>query len=99
MDVRVDPEVLEAGARVCGELRSRLTVSAADVEPETGAAASGLPGWRTREALEQLIWTWRDDLTKLARYLDTFGDALAGCAVDYRHTDRASADRFDIRGR
>jgi hypothetical protein len=31
--------------------------------------------------------------------LDTFGEALHETAGDYRRSDQASVDRFDIRGR
>lgn len=99
MDVRVEPAVLDEASRVCADLRESLRQGAADVEPDTEAAMSGLPGWSARGALEELLWTWRDDFTKLSGYLATFGDALTGAAADYRHTDEANAARFDIRGR
>jgi hypothetical protein len=67
------------------------------VRPRT--RARGLSCWYTRRALEDLLWWWRDDLSKLGKYLDTFGGALEACARDYAHTDKASADHFDIRGR
>lgn len=98
-EVRVPPELLEKASRVCGDLRDDLKRGAADIGDETRAALSGLAGWQTRTALDQLHWSWSDDLTKLDGYLSKLGDALHGCALDYRHTDQASAARFDIRGR
>lgn len=99
MELRIDPGVLEAAAEVCGDLRDRVRASAVDIEPETEAAIAGLAGWRTRGALQDLLSSWQEDLTKLTGYLKTFSDALAGCAMDYRYSDVANAARFDIRGR
>ncbi|TCB89403.1 hypothetical protein E0H26_28070 [Micromonospora zingiberis] len=98
-EVRVEPEVLTRAAGVCGDLREGLRQSAADVDGETLAAVSGLPGWRSRSALEQLAVSWQDDLAKLVGYLSTLGDAFDECAVDYRYSDNANAALFDIRGR
>ena len=58
-----------------------------------------MSGWYTQRALDDLLWWWRDDVTKLGGYLDTFGGALQACANDYRRADRASVWNFDIRGR
>ena len=99
MEVRVEPAVLETASRVCEDLRARLRRGVQDVEPGTESAVSGLPGWHTREALEELMWTWREDFQKLSGYLETLADALRAAAKDYRHTDEANAAHFDIRGR
>ncbi|SCL36943.1 Excreted virulence factor EspC, type VII ESX diderm [Micromonospora pallida] len=98
-EVRVEPEVLEKTSHVCDDLRDDLRRSAADIEDDTQAALSGLPGWQTRTALEQLRWSWSDDLTKLTGHISNIGDALRGCARDYRYSDVASAALFDIRER
>jgi hypothetical protein len=98
-EVRVDPHVLETAVGVCGDLHAEVTRDEAGVEPATVAAAHGLPGWYTNRALEDLVWWWRDDLTKLGTYLDRLGEAFHACALDYGHADRASAGNFDIRGR
>jgi hypothetical protein len=98
-EIRVDPPVLEAGARACGDLHAELVRDEAGIESATIDAARALTGWYTRRALEDLLWWWRDDLTKLGGYLDKFGGALQACANDYQHADRASAWNFDIRGR
>ncbi|WP_092548346.1 WXG100 family type VII secretion target [Actinoplanes derwentensis] len=98
-EVRVDPPILEAAAGACDELQDRLRQSSRNIEPETEVAMAGLPGWSTRGALESLMWAWNDDATRFATYLGSMGDALNGCARDYRHTDHANAALFDIRGR
>ncbi|GAA4964590.1 WXG100 family type VII secretion target [Actinoplanes utahensis] len=99
-EVRVEPVVLEAAARVCAELADRVKESNRDVGPETEAAMTGLGGWKTRYSLELLATAWTDDAEDLAGYLSALGDALSGCARDYQHTDRATAALFDItRGR
>jgi hypothetical protein len=94
VEVRVDPSVLDRAASACDGLRVELTSDEADVEPATTGAMSGLAGWGIRGALDQVLWWWRDDLTKLGGYLDGYGDALRGCARDYRVTDRADSGRF-----
>ncbi|MFG1869182.1 type VII secretion target [Micromonospora arborensis] len=99
VELRVDPELLDKAARVAAELREQLRKSAADIDDETYAAVAGLPGWQTRTALEQFRWSWSDDLAKLTTYLTALADGLTGCAMDYRYSDEASAERFDIRGR
>ncbi|PZM88444.1 MAG: hypothetical protein DIU79_16865 [Actinobacteria bacterium] len=98
-EVRVDPAVLERAARVCDDMRAQVRVRRSGITADTEEAASGLPGWQTRRALEELSWAWGDDLRKLAGYLEKYGEALRGCARDYRHTDVANAARLDIRGR
>ncbi|MER6591404.1 type VII secretion target [Micromonospora purpureochromogenes] len=98
-ELRVEPDLLEKASRVCDDLRDDLRRSAADIGDETQAALSGLPGWQTRTALEQLRWSWSDDLTKLTGYLSKIGEALRDCGRDYRYSDEASAAHFDIRGR
>jgi hypothetical protein len=98
-EVRVDPAVLRSRAGACGDLNAKLTGDETGIEGATQAAAAGLPGWWTKGALEQLLWSWRDDLAKLGRYLDNFGAALEACARDYEHGDRANADNFDFRYR
>ncbi|MEV4210170.1 type VII secretion target [Micromonospora sp. NPDC049662] len=98
-EVRVEPELLDKAARVADDLRNQLQRSAADVGDETDGAVTGLPGWQTRTALEQLRWSWSDDLAKLTNYLTALGDGLRLCATDYRYADEANAARFDIRGR
>jgi hypothetical protein len=98
-EVHVDPTVLAAAAKACDGLRDSLSHDVADVEPETIDAARGLPGWYTKRALEDLLWWWRDDLTKLGRYLDTFSGALQTAGHDYQVSDHSSVDRFDFRGR
>ncbi|GGM42611.1 hypothetical protein GCM10011608_29100 [Micromonospora sonchi] len=97
--MRVDPEVLTKAGVVCGDLRDGLRRSAADVDDETLAAVAGLPGWRTRAALEQVAVSWQDDLRKLMGYLSTLSEAFNECARDYRYSDSTAAARFDIRGR
>ncbi|MEW2386002.1 type VII secretion target [Micromonospora sp. NPDC047707] len=99
MELRVEPELLDRAAQVADELRDELRKSAADVGDETDGAVAGLAGWQTRTALEQLRWSWSDDLAKLTSYLEKVGDGLRGCARDYRYSDEASATRFDIRRR
>ncbi|MGC5331887.1 WXG100 family type VII secretion target [Micromonospora sp. DT62] len=99
IELHVEPELLEKASRVCDDLRDDLRRGVSDVGDETRAAVSGLPGWQTRVALEQLRWSWSDDLAGLERYLSQVGDALQGCAMDYRYSDEASAARFDIPGR
>jgi hypothetical protein len=91
--------VLEAAAGVCGDLRDRVGQDGREVVPVTEAAMSGLAGWRTRQALDVMLDAWTDDVTGLGRYLGSLGDALSGCARDYRYTDHANAELFDIRGR
>lgn len=98
-DVRVKPEVLEQAAHVCDDLRDQVRAKRAGVAADTEAAVAGLAGWQTRTALEELAWAWGDDLGKLAGYIERYGDALRGCATDYRYTDEASAAHFDLRGR
>jgi hypothetical protein len=98
-EVRVDPSVLRAGTRVCGDLHAEVIRDEAGIEGATTDAARGLSGWYTKRALEDLLWWWRDDLSKLGGYLDKFGGALEACACDYEHIDKASADNFDIRSR
>ncbi|MER7335220.1 MULTISPECIES: type VII secretion target [unclassified Micromonospora] len=95
-EVRVEPDVLEKASHVCDGLRDDLRRSTADIGDETQAALAGLSGWQTRTALEQLRWSWSDDLTKLSSYLSNVGDALGDCARDYRYSDEASAAHFDI---
>jgi hypothetical protein len=97
-EVRVDPALLDAGARVSADLRGALSKDVIDVEPETVGAAQQLAGWSTGRAAEDLIWFWRDDLTKLGARLDALASGLAACARDYRHSDRASADHFRMFG-
>jgi len=97
-EVRGDPPILEAAAGACADLRGRLQTGGTDVTRETEAAISALPGWETRSALESLLWAWRDDIEGFAKYLDSLGNALSGCARDYRHADHANAALFDIRG-
>ncbi|GIJ27428.1 hypothetical protein Vqi01_25900 [Micromonospora qiuiae] len=98
-EVRVEPEVLAKAGGACVELRDALRRSATDVDGETLAAVAGLPGWRTRAALEQVAVSWQDDLRKLVGYLSTLSEAFDECARDYRYSDNTSAARFDIRGR
>ncbi|MEU6076956.1 type VII secretion target [Micromonospora sp. NPDC047074] len=99
IELRVEPELLEKASYVCDDLGDDLRRSASGIGDETRAAVAGLPGWQTRTALEQLRWSWSDDLTKLDGHLTTVGEALRGCAMDYRYTDEANAARFDIRER
>ncbi|MEU4774641.1 type VII secretion target [Micromonospora sp. NPDC023644] len=99
IELHVEPELLEKASRVCDDLRDDLRRGVSDVGDETRAAVAGLPGWQTRAALEQLRWSWSDDLTKLDGYLAQMGDALQGCAMDYRYSDEASAAHFDLGGR
>jgi uncharacterized protein YukE len=96
-EVRVDPSVLRAGARACSDLRNELSRDEADVEDSTESAASALSGWYTGDAVEQLLWWYRENLSGTAKYLGKFGDALESSARDYEHTDRANAWNFDIR--
>jgi hypothetical protein len=93
-EVRVDPALLDSGARVSADLRGALSKDVTDVEPETVRAAQQLAGWSTGRATEDLIWFWRDDLTELSARLHALAGGLAACARDYRHSDRASADNF-----
>nr|WP_026185541.1 type VII secretion target [Salinispora pacifica] len=98
-ELRVAPDLLDRAAGACADLREDLRRSAADIGDETGMAVSGLPGWQTRAALEQLHESWLADLTRLTGYLDQLGDAFGDCARDYRYSDEANAAHFDIRGR
>lgn len=98
-ELRVEPDLLENASRVCEDLHAVLQRSAVGVQDETQAAISGLPGWRTRPALEQLSWSWSDDLSNLTGNLSKIGDALGDCARDYRYGDQASAALFDNLGR
>ena len=98
-EVRVEPALLEQAQQVCAELRAEVTRDEHDVEGATQDAWRGLAGWGTQRALEDLLWWWRDDAAKLGKYLTTFGTALHDTASDYRASDHASADLFDIRGR
>lgn len=98
-EVRVDPALLDRAQAECEQLRAAVTRDEHDVEGATTDAARGLAGWSSQRALEDLLGWWRDDAAKLARYLDTFGEALHETAGDYRRSDHASVDRFDIRGR
>lgn len=93
-EVRVDPAVLDAKAGASADLRGALSKDVTDVEPETARAAKSLAGWSTGRAVEDLLWFWRDDLTRLGSSLDAITAGLTACARDYRHSDRASADNF-----
>ena len=93
-EVRVDPAVLEAKARVAADLRDGLHRELTDVEPETTQAARELTGWLTGQALGNLLHWWQDDLTNLTQRLDAMSEGLRLCARDYRHSDHASADNF-----
>jgi hypothetical protein len=55
--LHVGPDLLEKASHICEDLRDDLRRSAADIEDETQAAFSGLPGWQTRTALEELRWS------------------------------------------
>ncbi len=98
-ELRVEPDLLENASRVCEDLQAVLQRSTVGIQDETQAAMSGLPGWRTRPALEQLSWSWSDDLSNLTDYLSKIGDALGDCARGYRYGDQASATLFDRCGR
>lgn len=93
-EVRVDPAVLDAQARVARDLGEALRGDLADVEPESAQAARDLSGWLTGQAVADLVWRWRDDLTKLTDQMNGMSEGLRSCAMDYRHTDRASAEHF-----
>ena len=93
-EVRVDPAVLRSAASRCRDLHGGLNASLSDVEPETVAADSGLPGWQTRQALRDLLWWWRDDLKKLGARLESVAGALDRSALDYEHTDHTNAAYF-----
>ncbi|MEH0973322.1 hypothetical protein V6U77_19560 [Micromonospora sp. CPCC 205546] len=99
IELHVEPELLEKAARVCDDLRDDLRGGVSDLGDETRTAVAGLPGWQTRTALERLRWSWSDDLRKLDRHVSAVGDALQGCAMDYRYSDEASAAHFDLPGR
>ena len=92
----MDPPILEAAAHRCAGLGDRVHQGDRNVGPETEAAAAGLPGWQTRRALETLLAAWTEQTAGLTTYLSAMGDALTGCARDYRHTDHANAGLFDI---
>lgn len=93
-EVRVDPVVLDVTARAAAAVRESLRGEVTDVEPETTQAARELGGWLTGRSMEQLLWSWRDELGRLASQLDGVADGLTACARDYRYADRASADHF-----
>lgn len=97
-EVQVDPAVLEAMARVAGDLQAAVRTDVTDVEPETAAAARALTGWQTGRAIEALMWWWRDDLTRLSGRLGVISDGLMLCARDYRYSDQASAQNFRLLG-
>lgn len=97
--MQVEPERLDDAARACDDIRDRLRASAADVQPETETAIAGLPGWRTRGALERVAAAWDEDLKGFGSYLTDIAEALRKTAADYRYTDEANAANFDIRGR
>lgn len=95
-EVRVDPPILEAAAQTCADLGDRAQRGNRDIGPATETAMSGLPGWQTRRALEALTSAWSDDVKGLTGYLSRLSESLNGCARDYRHTDHANAEMFDI---
>ena len=98
-EVRVDPELLRKAQQVCSDLHAEVAADEHEIDAVTVDAARGVAGWGMQRALEDLVWWWRDDLTRLGGYLDTFGDALAQAAAAYERSDHASMDLFDIRGR
>ncbi|AEV89113.1 hypothetical protein ACWT_8104 [Actinoplanes sp. SE50] len=98
-ELHVEPAVLHSARQVCEDLGVAWRRDEHGVEPVTEDAAAGLPGWMTGRALGDFVWYWQDDVKKLTGYLETFGDALQRAALTYEHTDHASADLFDIRGR
>jgi hypothetical protein len=98
-EVKVDPALLDRAHGVCSDLRAECARDEHDVEGTTTDAGRGLAGWGTQKALENLLWFWRDDITRLGAYLDKFGNALQQTGAAYRESDQASADLFDIRGR
>lgn len=93
-EVRVDPDKLRTAGLACGDLRDTLGHSIADVEPETVAAKRALPGFLMQNALQDVLWWWRDDLTRFGKRLDATADALEACARDYEQADHASASHF-----
>jgi len=92
---QVDPSTLVVGAAACRDLRGSMGTGLADVEAGSTTAQAGLAGWRTRRALEELLWWWRDDLDRLGRRLDATADALEACARGYRNADEVGQDSFD----
>ena len=98
-EVRVEPALLDKAQQVCESLHAEVARDELGIDAVTEDAARGLAGWVMQRALGDLVWWWRDDLDKLGRYLDVFGDALHQAAEAYRQSDHASQDLFDIRGR
>jgi hypothetical protein len=93
-EVRMDPELLRTGGRACRAVGDGIGRSVSDVEPETVGAQKALPGRVTANALNDLLWWRRDDLTKLEQRLDATAEVLEACAQDYQTTDQADADHF-----
>lgn len=98
-EVRVEPALLDRAQRVCESLRAEVARLEPGIAGVTEDAARGVAGWVMQRALADMAWWWSDDLAKLSKYLDTFGEALHQTALAYRHSDHASQDLFDIRGR
>jgi hypothetical protein len=93
-ETRVDPQHLRASAGVCRDLRAGIGRMMADVEPETEAAISGLPGWSFRKALQDLVQAQQDDMRRLGQRLDSTSEALESSAADYTRGENANAASF-----
>jgi hypothetical protein len=98
-EVRVEPALLDKAQQLCESMHAEVARDELGIDAVTEDAARGLAGWVMQRALGDMVWFWRDDLSKLGTYLDTFGNALHHAARAYRQSDQASQDLFDIRGR
>ena len=103
-ETRVDPAILDGGARVSRDLRGELGEAVAngpptgglmrDVVPATEHAAGGLQGWLTRRALQELLQKQGDDMSRLSRRLAAIAEALEASAAAYRRNEKANTVLF-----
>ncbi|HEX6685315.1 MAG TPA: hypothetical protein VF062_21165 [Candidatus Limnocylindrales bacterium] len=103
-ETRVNPPILDAGARVCEDLRGEIGQAVAnapptgalmrDVVPATEHAAGGLPGWLTQRALQVLLQKQGDDMSRLSRRFTAIAEALQATADAYRRNENANAALF-----
>jgi hypothetical protein len=102
-ETRIDPPILDTGARVCRDLRSEIGEAAngpptgglmRDVVPATEHAAGGLPGYLTRRALQQLLQKQGDDMSRLSRRLTAIAEALESSAAAYSRNENANTALF-----
>ena len=103
-ETRIDPRLLDTGARASRDLRSEIGEAVAngpptgglmrDVVPATEQAAGGLPGWLTRKALQELLQKQGDDMSRLSRRMAAIAQALEASAAAYRRNEDANVDLF-----